>query len=435
MSLNKADVLQFVAENDVKFIRLAFCDIFGVQKNIAIMATEIEKAFSHGIPFDASAVSGFMNVEDSDLLLFPDPDTLSILPWRPSQGRVVRLFCNIKYPDGRPFEGDGRTILANAVKRAGDMGFTLTIGTKCEFYLFERDETGHPTKVPHDYAGYLDITPRDKGENIRRQICLTLEEMGVKPENSHHEHGPGQNEIDFASGDPLTAADNFITFKSVVTTLANGSGLFASFMPKPLKDKSGSGLHINLSLLKNGINLLDGSEISGDCAHFIAGILERISDLTVFLNPLTNSYARFGEFEAPKYITWSHQNSSHLIKIPRIPGANAAFTIRSPDAMANPYFVFALLINAGLDGILKQTKLPTPCRVNLFTATAREAKHYKTLPENLNKAIKTCEKSEFIKSTLPQKIIAHFLNIKKKEWDAYNEAADKNALEDALYFC
>ena len=310
-----SEVLKFVEENDVKFIRLAFCDIFGTQKNVAIMPEELPRAFETGISLDASSVRGFFNARETDLFLVPDPGTLSILPWRPSHGRVVRLFCNIRYPDGRIFEGDCRNILRKAAARAASMGYVCKIGSECEFYLFQTDENGDPTMIPQDRAGYCDIAPRDRGENVRREICLTLEQMGIRPENSHHEQGPGQNEIDFKYSDALSAADNLITFKSVVKTIAARNGLYASFMPKPLADKSGSGMHINLSLFKNRKNLFgtDGSGRSEEAESFMAGILHRVPEITAFLNPLTNSYARFGSFDAPKYLTWSHQNRSQPV--------------------------------------------------------------------------------------------------------------------------
>ena len=316
MDTTMSEVVQFIQENDVKFIRLAFCDIFGNQKNIAIMPTELERAFEQGIHFNAAALRGFLNVEASDLLLFPDPATLSVLPWRPAQGRVVRFYCDIRYPDGTPFEGDGRHLLREANRRARRAGYSLTMGTASEFYLFELDENGHPTTIPHDHGEYFDVAPLDKAENVRRQICLTLEEMNIQPESSHHEQGPGQNEVDFRYAEALEAADNFVTFKWVVKSMASSSGLFASFLPKPLPHAPGSGLHLSVSINKNGKNLFQPSfEESAEGQSFVAGILQRAAEMTIFCNPLTNSFQRLGEFEAPKYITWSHQNSRPLITV------------------------------------------------------------------------------------------------------------------------
>jgi len=427
MDYTRNEVLQFVSENDVKFIRMAFCDIFGTQKNISIISEELTRAFESGISFDASAVRGFMNVEESDLFLYPDPATLAILPWRPQHGRVLRFFCDIKHPDGTPFEGDGRNILRKAVKRAEDMGYVCKIGSECEFYLFELDEKGHPTDVPHDFAGYCDIAPMDKGENVRREICLTLEEMGIKPESSHHEQGPGQNEVDFKYNDALSAADNLITFKAVVKTIASRNGLFASFMPKPIRNKSGSGLHVNISLSKNGSNIFKtGKEgHSKEAESFIAGIMHRINEITVFLNPLTNSYARFGSYEAPKYVTWSHQNRSQLIRIPAAQGDYNRMELRSPDPACNPYLAFSLIISAGLDGIENKMSLCEPANFNLYDADENRLRGIQALPENLGAAIKLAQNSQFIRRVLPQKTIEKYIQAKQMEWETYLQAEDK----------
>ena len=243
-----AEILEFVEENDIKFIKLQFCDIFGEMKNISIMASQLRKAFLYGISFDASSIKGFLNIEESDLFLFPDPSTLTILPWRPQEGRVARFFCNIKTPEGKIFEGDSRKVLEDAVQKLWELGYTAKVGPECEFYLFKTDDEGEPILIPHDTAGYFAVAPFDKGENIRREICLTLEEMGLKPETSHHESGPGQNEIDFKYDDAIISADNSITFRNVIKTIASLNGLHASFMPKPIIDKSGSGLHINRTI-------------------------------------------------------------------------------------------------------------------------------------------------------------------------------------------
>lgn len=430
------EVVQFIEENDVKFIRLAFCNIFGIQKNISIMPNELVRAFESGISFDAAGLPGFTNVEESDLLLFPDPTTLSVLPWRPSQGRVVRFYCAIRYPDGTPFEGDGRHLLENAVARARKMDLICNLGTECEFYLFELDENGRPTRTPHDRAGYCDIAPLDRGENVRRQICLTLEEMGIQPESSHHESGPGQNEIDFRYASALEAADNVITFKSVVKTMAAANGLFASFLPKPLAEESGSGLHIHMSLFQNGKNMFTTGpqQHSKICEAFIAGVLEHAAEMTVFLNPLTNSYTRFGKFEAPKYISWSHQNRSPLVRIPSATGAYSRMELRSPDSSFNPYLAFTLLLHAGLDGIDKKLILPAPCNENLFTAPPQVLAQYEQLPENLQQAITLAQNSEFIQGVLPSRILSSYLAAKQWEWDRYASTDNPENEELAMYF-
>ena len=316
------EVLEFINENDIKFIRLGFCDLFGFQKNISIMPDELPSAFENGITFDAHAIKGFCDVTKSDLLLFPDPATLAVLPWRSGPGRVARFYCYIKNQDGSAYPHDSRYLLKRVIDRCQNMGYVCKVGTECEFYLFKTDENGEPTDITLDRGGYLDISPLDKGENIRREICLCLEEMGIKPESSHHEQGPGQNEIDFRFSDALNSADNLLTFKSVVKAIATRNGLFASFMPKPILKAAGSGLHINLSLTQNGLNIFKNvqGQHSKVAESFIAGILSRIPEITLFLNPIANSYERFGEFEAPRYVSWSHQNRSQLIRIPAASG-------------------------------------------------------------------------------------------------------------------
>ena len=431
------EVMQYVSENDVKFIRLAFCDIFGTQKNISIMPRELSRAFEEGISFDASSIRGFMNIDQSDLLLFPDPSTLSILPWRPSHGRVVRFFCDIKYPDGTPFEGDGRQVLRKAQEDLKKLGYSAKIGTECEFYLLKQDEDGVPTKIPHDNASYLDIAPLDKGENVRRQICLTLEEMNLRPEASHHETGPGQNEIDFAYDSAVASADNLITFRSVVKTMASANGLYASFMPKLFRDQPGNGLHINLSLFQHGENVFcsdSADEHSPIAESFIMGILTRCYEISAFLNPLVNSYERLGSAAAPHYITWSHQNRSQLIRIPAAHGINQRMELRSPDPCTNPYLAFTLLIRAGMEGIERGLKLCDPCNMNLYDVPSSMVREYDALPGTLMEAIRAAENSDFVKRALPQKIIDAYLSAKTSEWSRYADASDKSSVIDSLYF-
>ncbi|WP_370781956.1 glutamine synthetase family protein [Eubacterium ventriosum] len=436
MTYTVSEVLQFIQENDVKFIRLAFCDILGKQKNISIMPNELPRAFTNGISFDASAIQGFMNIEESDLFLFPDPSTLSILPWRPSHGRVVRFFCDIKHPDGTPFEGNGRDFLKNAIKAAEEKGYVCKFGAECEFYLFKTDEDGNPTYIPYDNGSYCDIAPLDKCENIRREICLNIEEMGMQPESSHHEQGPGQNEIDFKYSDALTSADNLVTFKSAVKTIAASNGLYASFMPKPIENKSGNGLHINVSLYKNSSNIFRSNTASHnqEAESFIAGILMHVKEMTSFLNPLTNSYKRFGAFEAPKYISWSHQNRSQLIRIPADSGELSRMELRSSDPACNPYWTFGLIIYAGLYGIENNLKLPEPCDFNLYNADKDDIKHIDTLPENLFEALEITKQSDFITSLIPPKTLEKYISIKYNEYLAYTNADDKNKVEKELYF-
>ena len=425
------EVLQFIKENDVKFIRLAFCDLFGTQKNISIMPNELERAFKEGVSFDASAIKGFAYVSKSDLLLFPDPSTLSVLPWRPQQGRVVRFFCDIRTPEKEKFIYDSRDILRNMIKKCMAKGYTPYIGTECEFYLFKTDEDGEPTMVTHDKGGYLDIAPIDKGENIRREICLCLEEMGISPESSHHEQGPGQNEIDFKYSDSLTAADNFITFKSVVKAIATRNGLFASFMPKPIADNSGNGLHINLSLSKNGTNIFENNNKweQENVQSFIAGILSKAKEITAFLNPLVNSYDRFGKFEAPKYISWSHQNRSQLIRIPAATGEKTRIELRSPDSAINPYIAFSLIIGAGLYGIENSIKLPEAINENLYTASEEILSNIDTLPESLEEALNIAKNSEFIKEIIGEEVLDRYIELKEIELRENLNANDKEMVK------
>lgn len=397
MKYTKEEIMQFVREEDVKFIRLAFCDVFGKQKNISLMPDELSRAFDFGIAIDASAVEGFGGEVYSDLLLHPDPDTLSILPWRPEHGKVVRMFCTVTYPDGRQFENDTRSILIKAVEDAKKEGYEFFFGAEMEFYLFKLDENGEPTDIPYDKAGYMDVAIADKGENVRREICLTLEQMGIHPESSHHEEGPGQNEIDFRYSDALSAADNTITFANVVSAIAARNGLYASFSPKPLKDKPGNGLHINISVKSK-----DGADRK---TSMIAGVLEHVPEMTAFLNPTEKSYERLGSDKAPKYISWSSENRSQLVRIPAAYGEYKRAELRSPDPSANPYLAFALLIYAGLDGIKNNAELPRPANINFYKADEKTLSEYKRLPRTRSEAVKIAGSSKFIAEHLPAMII------------------------------
>jgi len=427
MTANANEVLEFIKENDVKFIRLSFCDLLGMQKNISIMPDELPEVFEHGISFDAHAIKGFTDITKSDLFLFPDPETLSVLPWRPQQGRVIRFYCDIRNPDGSQFWGDTRAMLKSVIKRIGQEGYLCNIGAECEFYLFKTDEGGEPTTVPFDDGGYLDVSPLDKGENVRREICLCLEEMGIKPETSHHEQGPGQNEIDFKFSDVLSCADNLTTFKQVVKSIAARNGLYASFSPKALPDKSGSGLHINLSLSKDGDNLFEGFDYKNlkEIESFIAGILQKTPEMTAFLNPLPNSYERFGSFEAPKYVSWSHGNRSQLVRIPAAHGERMRMELRSPDPATNPYIAFALVVSAGYYGIENNLLLPESVNADLYTADKSVTDALVHLPGSLEAAIRLAEGSEFIKSTIGTDILSSFIHLKCQELQVFNQAADK----------
>ncbi|MEE3410919.1 MAG: glutamine synthetase family protein [Treponema sp.] len=382
---SESDVLDYVNEEDIKFIRLAFFDLSGVQKNVSILASQLENAFKNGVSFDASAIYGFESPEKSDLFLHPDPTTLSVLPWRPNTGKVARMFCNIRYPDGRAYEKDSRAILQNAVKAAKDSGVEFMFGTEIEFYLFKLDEKGEPTKIPFDNAGYMDIAPEDKGENIRREICFTLEEMGMQPEASHHEEGPGQNEIDFHYSDAVTAADNAATFKWIVRARAAQNGLYADFSPKPILDKAGSGFHINISCSD-----------SSKTKNALAGILSRAQEISFYLNSTENSYQRLGEHKAPNIIAWGNENRSAFIRVPSTK-EEPRFEIRSADSECNVYLAFTLLIHAALDGIKNNLEPPAEAAENLF---AQKKSALKTLPKSLAEAKKLASQSDFVKKTL-----------------------------------
>lgn len=402
MEYRAQEVIQYAREEKVKFVRLAFSDVYGRQKNVTIMASELERAFDSGIAFDASAVPGFGGEVRSDLFLHPDPATLAEQPWRPENGRLVRMFCDIRCPDGSPFEADCRHILRRAVRDAEAAGCSFAFGSELEFYLFRLDENGEPTRIPYDRAGYMDIAPEDRGENIRREICLTLEQMGIRPESSHHEEGPSQNEIDFRYSEPLSAADNSLTFLSVVRSVAAANGLCADFSPKPLPEHPGSGLHINLSVR-------GGAEGAEPLNYVIAGILEHIGALTLFLNPCEDSYLRLGGRKAPRYISWSSENRSQLIRIPAAQGEFRRAELRSADPTANPYLAFALLIRAGLDGIERRLTLPEPADFNLYTAPPEVLSRYKRLPASLAEAAAAAQASPEVARWLPEPVLRAYL--------------------------
>lgn len=392
MLYTKDEVIEYVRSEDVKFVRLAFVDALGNQKNISVLAGEIERAFDAGISFDGSAIEGFSTVNKSDLFLRPDPSTLSVLPWRPSHGKVVRMFCNVENPDKTPYVACPRYILECASKEAKKNGITVNIGTEFEFYLFKTDENGGKTTEPYDRARYMDIAPLDKCENIRREICLSLENMGIVPETSHHEEGPGQNEIDFRFANALCAADDAVTFTSVVRTIAAQNGLFADFSPKPLENESGNGMHINISVRDQA-----GNSIPYE--HFMAGIMEHLSEIVSFTNPTEDSYKRLGQKKAPSVIGWSHFDRTQCIRIPAASGEYERFEIRNADSSCNPYIVYALLIYAGLDGIKRSIALPP----EYFSD--KQDGGFKMLPSSLEEARKISRDSDFVKSHLPENIL------------------------------
>jgi len=390
MIMNETEALEFIEEQNIKFIRLAFSDIFGNLKNISINSSELNRAFNSGISFDASSVSGFLKIDESDLLLFPDPSTLTILPWRPSQGRVVMFMCYIKKPDGTAFEGDTRYLLKETQKQAVLKGFSFNIGPECEFFLFKLDENGDPTNTPIDRGNYFDIAPVDKGENIRRDICLTLDEMGFNTERSHHESGPGQMEIDFTYAPPLNSADNVLLFKNVVRTISAQSGMHATFIPKPLKEESGSGMHINLSVE------YEKREKDRLLEDMTGGIISHINDMMAFTNPHVNSYFRLGKYEAPANLGWGKGNRLFSIRIPYATGNYKRLEVRSPDPSCNPYLAFTLIIKAAMEGIEQNMGCSGDSKKEQICSS-------------LEKAVKLAHSSKFISDNLPSLLIENFL--------------------------
>ena len=397
MRTEEQQIMQVIEEEDVRFIRLVFCDIFGVRKNISVQPAELEKAFEKGYPIDASYIAGFGGDYGVDIWLHPEADTVSVLPWRPEHGKVVRMLCTLSYADGTPVETDSRRLLRAAVEYARQKGFRFHFKSEMQFYLFKTDENGNRTELPYDNAGYMDIAPLDKGENVRREICLTLEQMGFTTESSHHEAGPGQNEIDFKYGHALPTADNTGTFISVVRAIAAQNGLYADFSPKPLADKPGSALHIRMSVKsKNGEDVTDRA---------IAGILKHIAAMTIFFNPTENSFQRFGKSKAPKAVTWSDQNRAQLIYASHTESGGRCLQLRSPDPEANPYLAFALMIYAALDGIGNDCPLqPSTDKDIRLTGTDGQNKT-ELLPDTVAKAQKAAMDSDFIKRYLPDSII------------------------------
>jgi glutamine synthetase len=359
---------------------------------------------------------------------------MKILPWRPTEGRVMQLFCDVLRPDDQPFGGNCRGFLREIVRRYRKLGLRCNVGAECEFYLFETDERGRPTHIPIDFGGYFDVAPLDAGENLRREICLTMEQMGLAPRHSHHECGNGQNEIDFHYADPLKTADNIMMFKQVVRAIATRNGLHASFMPKPLADQAGNGLHINLSLMRDGVNLFEG-DIAPDsvAGSFMAGILKHSRELTAFTNPLPNSYLRLGCDEAPRFVSWSRQNRSQLVRIPMVHGSSCRMELRSPDTACNPYLTIGLVLAAGLDGIENRMELTAPVNRNLFAPEAEELKLEK-LPATLEEAVAIAQESEFLKKVLPEGLAQRYYAEQLHRCAELKKAADPEEYERMRYF-
>lgn len=439
-NLSREQILHMTKENDVKFIRLQFTDLFGMSKNIAITVDHLEQALNNEYLFDGSSIDGFARIEESDMVLHPDIESFTVFPWRPQNGRVGRLICDVYNPDGTPFDGDPRHILKRALVQAGQMGYDLNVGPECEFFLFHTDDNGKPTTVTHDQGGYFDLSPIDLGEDARRDICLTLEDMGFDVEASHHEVAYGQHEIDFRYDGALKAADMLMSFKIVVKTVARRHGLAATFMPKPIAGMSGSGLHTNLSLSRYGKNVFcdpnDSLGLSGEAYSFMAGIMDHIKAITAISNPVVNSYKRLvSGYEAPVYIVWATKNRSPLIRIPAVKGDATRIELRSPDPTCNPYLTFAVILAAGLDGIKRGLKPPAAIERNIYTMSEAERNQLsvKRLPESLNAALDELEKDQLILDVLGKHAAMRYITAKRQEWDEYKLCVHNWEVDQYLY--
>ena len=419
----KEQILELVEQEDVEFIRLQFTDILGCFKNVAITSSQLERALNNRYMFDGSAIEGFVRIEESDMYLYPELDTFEIYPWRPQQGKVARLICDVYTADRLPFEGSPRYILKKVVKEAQEMGYTMDVGPECEFFLFDTDDYGNPTTITHEQASYFDMAPNDQAENVRRDIILNLEDMGFEIEASHHELATGQHEIDFRYEDALRAADDIMTFKMTVKTIAKRHGFHATFMPKPLVDQNGSGMHVNMSLSdKDGINLSDENGLSELAYQFMAGVMSHIKGITAIANPLVNSYKRLVPgYEAPTHIAWSMKNRSPLIRIPSNRGLHTRIELRSPDPTANPYLILALCLAAGLDGIRNKMEVPAQVTKNVFAMTKEELEEagIEELPLTLGEALEELKKDTFLMNVLGEHLAEKYLRAKYEEWNQY----------------
>lgn len=416
---SKEDIIRLIEEEDVEFIRLQFVDIFGRLKNMAVTISQLSKLLNGKCMFDGAAIDGFCDRRTPELFLTPDLDTFAIFPWRPQNGKVARFICDVKNADGTPFPGDSRYILQKVIKEAETMGYSLNVGPECRFYLFDLDENGEPTTNTSEKAGYFDIGPVDEGENARREIVLYLEDMGFEIESSYHEDEPAQHGIDFRYDNALTTADNIVTFRLVVQNAGKRHGKLATFMPKPKRGVDGSGMHLSLSLSKDGKNIFEDKEdkkgISREAYYFMAGILEHIEGMTLINNPIVNSYKRLVPgYGAPVNVTCSTTDRSALIRMTGVGGYGTRLELRSPDNAANPYLVLSLCLAAGLDGIKR--KLEPSVELDRELAEDR-----RQLPATLESAIAAFKKDPFVQEVLGEHISAKYLEAKEKEWNEYCE--------------
>ena len=435
----KEQIIRICDEQDVEFIRLQFIDVLGIPKNVAVTSSQLEKVLTDGMMFDGSSIEGFARIEESDMYLKPDLDTFVIYPWRPQTGKVARFICDVYTPAGEPFDGDPRGILKKQMEEAKKLGYEFNVGNECEFFLFQTDENGRPTTKTNDEAGYFDLDPVDMGTDARRDICLTLEQMGFEIEASHHEVAEGQHEIDFKYADALTTADNVVTFRLAVKTIAKKYGLHATFIPKPIFGINGSGMHTNMSLFKDGKNaFFDPAgelQLSDTAYSFIAGVLKHVAGITAVTNPLVNSYKRLVPgYEAPCYIAWSASNRTDIIRIPASRGAGTRVELRSPDPSTNPYLCLACCLAAGMDGIKNNLPAPDSVDVNLFKSTQeeRDALGVKNLPGSLYEALKTMEEDGLVKEVLGEHAYNAFYTSKMQEWDSFRMFVSQWELDEYM---
>ena len=424
--MTKEEILRRAAEDDVEFIHMQFTDIFGMMKNVVITKSQLEKALDNQIMIDGSSIEGFTRIHESDQYLWPDLDSYTLLPWRPQAASEARLICDVHNPDGSPFIGDPRGVLKAELARAAAMGYSFNVVPECEFFLFETDGQGQPTNRTADAASYFDLAPVDRGSDARREICLTLEKMGYEIEASHHEVAAGQHEIDFKYQEALKAADDIMTFKLTVKTIAQKNGMHATFMPKPIYGMAGSGMHVNMSLFKDGQNIFNDPNgekgLSGEAYSFIAGLLEHVKGIVAITNPLVNSYKRLVPgYEAPCYLAWSASNRSALVRIPAARGQSTRVELRCPDPCCNPYLALAVCLAAGLDGIERGLVPPTEITEDIFAmdAETRESHGIESLPHNLYRAIEAMCDDSLIAKTLGGHVFDQYVKGKKREWDEY----------------
>lgn len=428
----REEILQMVEEEDVEFIRLQFTDMFGTLKNVAVTATQLQYMKDNRYLIDGSCMYGELRNGEEDMYLCPDLDTFVILPWRPQQGKVARLLCDVCRADGTPLAVSPREILKKTIEKVEKEGYTFQIDPECEFFLFHTEDNGNPTTVTHEKAGYLDISPLDLGENARRDMVLTLEDMGMEVESSHHEAAPAQHEIDFRYGEIRKIADCITTFKMAVRIVAKRHGLHATFMPKPKAEVNGSGMHIQFSLIKDGKNVFESQsnhgELSQEAYYFIGGLLAHSKEMALITNPIVNSYKRLVPgYDAPTELTWTENNQNSLVRIPVTRGEGIRVELRSPDTSANPYVVLAICLAAGLDGIKNKI---TPTKSSNLAMQGQQAEH---LPSTLKEAIDYFEESTWVKDVLGEEFCKQYVAAKKNEWLRYIQQVTDWEIAEYLY--